>query len=187
MATKIKQLQKLGDSIGGICTGVILKAPVGLGEPVFDKLEAELAKAMMSLPATKGFEIGEGFGCVEMTGSSHNDMFAGSTIASDGSEILYTESNRAGGTLGGISTGNYLVFRVAIKAASSIGLPQKSCSFKGNVEDVKVKGRHDPCVLPRASPLIEGMAALVIADSTLRQRARVGPKPLMVVDYEKLA
>lgn len=169
MAARIHQLRKKEDSTGGVCTCVITGLPVGLGEPCFDKLEAEMAKAMMSLPATKGFEIGEGFNCARMLGSEHNDCFQ-----AGGNGLLKCKTNHAGGTLGGISTGEHMVFRVAIKAASSISQDQETVTFDGEAHTLSVKGRHDPCVLPRAPPLLEGMAAITAADACLRQRARSG-------------
>jgi len=169
MAARIQWLRAKEDSTGGAITCVIKGTPVGLGEPCFDKLEADLAKAMMSLPATKGFEIGEGFNCGRMLGSQHNDLFAKGTNG-----LLKSKTNHAGGTLGGISTGENIVFRVAIKPASSISQDQETCTFDGETHVLSVKGRHDPCVLPRAPPLIEGMAALTIADACMRQRARQG-------------
>jgi len=167
MAARIQQLRREEDSTGGAVTCVITGCPVGLGEPCFDKLEADLAKAMMSLPATKAFEIGEGFNCCRMRGSDHNDRFE---KGSNG--LLRSKTNHAGGTLGGISTGEHIVFRVGIKPASSISQDQETCTFTGEQHTLSVKGRHDPCVLPRAPPLIEGMAAIVIADAAMRQRAR---------------
>jgi len=175
MAARIQQLRAAGDSTGGILTTVVRGCPVGLGEPCFDKVEAELAKAMMSLPATKGFEVGTGFEGVKMTGSQHNDLFAGKDADSS---LLYTRTNNAGGTLGGITSGQDIVFRVAIKPVSSISLEQETASFDGVVEKLVVKGRHDPCVLSRASPLVESMTAIVLCDLAMRQRARVGPTPL---------
>jgi len=170
MAARIQRLRVECDSTGGKCTCVVTGMPVGLGEPCFDKLEAEMAKAMMSLPATKGFEIGEGFNCCRMRGSEHNDLFVGMSK----NNLLRSETNHAGGTLGGISTGENLVFRVGVKPASSISRTQETCTFDGQPHTLAVKGRHDPCVLPRTPPLVEGMAALTVADACLRQRARSG-------------
>lgn len=175
IVSRIHELRKREDSTGGICTCVVTDAPVGLGEPCFDKLEADLAKAMMSLPATKGFEIGDGFQAARMLGSTHNDRFvrpAGGS--SDG--LLACKTNHAGGTLGGISTGEPIIMRVAIKPASSISQGQETCTFDAEDHTLSVKGRHDPCVLPRAPPLLEGMAAITVADHAMRQRARcAGP------------
>jgi len=153
--------------MGATC--VASGVPVGLGEPCFDKLEAELAKAMMSIPATKAFEIGQGFNCCRMRGSAHNDLFG-----AGGGGLLRSMTNNAGGTLGGISTGENIVMRVGIKPASSISQDQETCTFDGKPHTLSVKGRHDPCVLPRAPPLLEGMAAITIADACMRQRARSG-------------
>mmetsp|Transcript_19601 Transcript_19601/g.55093 ORF Transcript_19601/g.55093 Transcript_19601/m.55093 type:complete len:421 (+) Transcript_19601:70-1332(+) len=169
MAARIQMLRAQEDSTGGVCTCVVTGAPVGLGEPCFDKLEADLAKAMMSLPATKAFEIGEGFNCCRMRGSAHNDLFE---KGSNG--LLHSKTNHAGGTLGGISTGEPIVMRIGIKPASSISQDQETCTFDGETHVLSVKGRHDPCVLPRAPPLLEGMAAIAVADSCMRQRARSG-------------
>merc|ERR1719476_223268 len=133
---------------------------------------------MMSLPATKAFEIGAGFRACRMRGSANNDMFVpvANVNGSGGSSLLRCSTNHAGGTLGGISSGENLVFRVGIKPASSISRDQETCTFDGAEHVLSVKGRHDPCVLPRAPPLIEGMAALVVADACMRQRARCGGK-----------
>jgi chorismate synthase len=180
MAVRIKELRAAEDSTGGVATTVITKVPVGLGEPVFDKAEAELAKAMMSLPATKGFEIGEGFACAAMNGSKHNDLFvAAGKGASDG--LLDTATNHAGGTLGGITTGKNIVMRVAIKPASSIAQPQQTATYEGENSVLEVKGRHDPCVLPRAPPLLEGLSACAIMDLVLRQRSRTD-QPLVTLE-----
>lgn len=170
MCACIQKLRKEEDSTGGVVTCVMTGVPIGLGEPCFDKFEAELAKAMMSLPATKAFEIGEGFNAGRMKGSAHNDLF----IAGAAPGVLQCKTNHAGGTLGGITTGEPVVFRVAIKPASSISQDQATATFDGEDHVLSVKGRHDPCVLPRAPPLIEGMAAMVVADCALRQRARAG-------------
>jgi len=169
MCARINYLRSQEDSTGGVCTCVITGVPVGLGEPCFDKLEAELAKAMMSLPATKAFEIGRGFEACRMRGSQHNDLFV---PGSNG--LLRCKTNNAGGTLGGITSGEDIVFRVGVKAVSSISQEQETCTFDGKPHTLMVKGRHDPCVLPRTPPLIEGMAALAIGDACMRQRARAG-------------
>merc|ERR1719437_255264 len=169
MAARIQMLRKEEDSTGGVCTCAITGVPVGLGDPCFDKLEADLAKAMMSLPATKAFEVGAGFKAGRMKGSKHNDLFE-----KGGNGLLKCKTNHAGGTLGGITSGENIVFRVAIKPASSISQDQETATFDGEKHVLSVKGRHDPCVLPRAPPLIEGMAALVVADLCIRQRARQG-------------
>jgi chorismate synthase len=139
--------------------------PAGLGEPVFDKLEADLAKAMLSLPATKGFEIGSGFAATAMKGSEHNDPFE----IRDGK--VRTTSNHSGGVQGGISNGENIVFRVAFKPTASIAREQQTVTSSGDTTALKMRGRHDPCVLPRAVPMVEAMAALVLCDHALRQRA----------------
>ncbi len=160
----ITSAQQAGDTVGGTITCVISGVPVGLGEPVFDKLEADLAKAMLSLPASKGFEIGLGFAATELYGSQHNDAF---TIK-DGS--VRTVTNRSGGTQGGISNGESIYFRVAFKPVSTIFKEQDTVDSDGKQVKLKPKaGRHDPCVLPRAVPMVEAMALLVIMDHWLRQ------------------
>jgi len=230
MATLIREVKAAKDSTGGVLTTVVGTMPVGLGEPCFDKLEAMLAHAMLSLPATKGFEIGSGFAGTRLRGSDHNDAFeaagpapeawagaamraaeavpaasasssaaAGAPAASgaipalqaasapppqahptleQGRVLLRTRTNNAGGTLGGISNGAELVFRVAIKPVSTIGRAQDTARFDGKAESLEAKGRHDPCVLPRAGPLVEGMTALVLADLALIQRTRREPATL---------
>jgi len=178
IAEEIACQRDAGDSIGGVCTCVVTRPPVGLGEPVFDKTEALLAQAMMSLPATKGFEIGTGFEGTTMRGSDHNDPFC----ANSKEGKLATVTNHAGGTLGGITTGLPLVFRIAVKAVSSIGIPQETVGYDGEPHTLEVKGRHDPCVLPRVPPLVEGMTALVLADLALRQRSRSFPTSLETWD-----
>ena len=194
MATEIRVVKAAADSTGGVLTTVCSKVPVGLGEPCFDKLEARLAAAMLSLPATKGFEIGSGFAGTALRGSEHNDMFlpsaqggagggaappsgaaAGAAVAAAPPPcLLKTATNNAGGTLGGISNGADIVFRVAIKPVSTISQPQSTATYTGQAAVLVAKGRHDPCVLPRAPPLVEAMAALVLADAALIQRSR-GP------------
>ena len=169
MATEIRGVKAASDSTGGVLTTVCSGVPVGLGEPVFDKLEAKLAHAMLSLPATKGFEIGEGFAGTALRGSTHNDAFVGA-----GGGLLRQATNHAGGTLGGISSGADIVFRVAIKPVSTIAQAQATAAFDGTPAVLEAKGRHDACVLPRAPPLVEAMAALVLIDAALMQRARAG-------------
>jgi len=154
------------DSLGGIISCVCRNVPAGLGEPVFDKLEARLAQAMMSIPATKGFEIGSGFSGSRMTGSKHNDLFV------DKGERLGTITNYSGGVQGGISNGEPILFRVAFKPPATIGKEQRTVDFNGNEKTLAAKGRHDPCVVPRAVPIVESMAALVIGDMALRQQSR---------------
>lgn len=155
MIQKIKQIKKQGDTIGGTVTCVLKNVPVGLGEPVFDKLHAQLGKAMLSINAVKGFEYGSGFCGAAMVGSAHNDIFN-----EDGS----TKSNLSGGIQGGISNGMDIYFRVAFKPVATLMQEQESIDKKGNKIKLQGKGRHDPCVVPRAVPIVEAMAALVIAD-----------------------
>lgn len=155
MEEYIKQIRKEGDTIGGTVTCVIQNVPIGLGEPVFDKLHAELGKAMLSINAVKGFEYGSGFCGAKMKGSEHNDLHN-----SDGT----TKSNLSGGIQGGISNGMDIYFRVAFKPVATIMQKQESLDVNGNLIEMQGKGRHDPCVVPRAVPIVEAMAALVIAD-----------------------
>ncbi|TVR42279.1 MAG: chorismate synthase [Planctomycetota bacterium] len=157
-----------GESLGGVVRLQIRGVPPGLGDPVFDKLDAQLAAAMMSLPAVKGVEIGSGFEAVEMTGSEHNDPFRWE----DGN--LVTTSNRSGGIQGGISNGMPIDLRVAFKPTATVLKPQSSANDEGENVPLQAKGRHDPCVLPRAVPIVEAMASLVLVDAFLRQRGQVG-------------
>ena len=166
MIERIKQLRKEGDSAGGIVELVARGLPVGLGEPVFDRLEADLAKAMLSLPATKGFEVGSGFDGTRLTGSAHNDAFY-----KDGDEVR-TRSNNSGGVQGGISNGEDLVCRIAFKPTATINKEQETVSTSGEETVLKARGRHDPCVLPRAVPIVEAMAALVLLDHWFLDRSR---------------
>lgn len=156
------------DSLGGVVTALAQGLPPGWGEPVFDKLEAELAKAMLSLPACKGFEIGSGFSGTRLTGSEHNDEF----YMEQGR--VRARTNRSGGVQGGISNGEPLHFRVAFKPTATIGKSQRTVDEEGQEVELAAKGRHDPCVLPRAVPIVESMTWLVLADAYLRQRARAG-------------
>lgn len=165
MIARIEEARREGDSVGGVIECVIRGVPAGLGEPVFDKLEADLAKAMLSLPATKGFEIGSGFAATEMKGSEHNDEFE----MHDGR--IATKTNRSGGVQGGISNGEDIVFRVAFKPTATIARAQKTVTATGEETVLAAGGRHDPCVLPRAVPIVEAMALLVLCDHALRQRA----------------
>ena len=165
MAERIKAARANGDSVGGTIRCRIRGVPAGLGEPVFDRLEADLAKAMLCIPATKGFEIGSGFAGTRMTGSQHNDAFE----LRDGK--IRTATNRSGGVQGGISDGEEINFRVAFKPTPTIAKTQHSVNAAGEPCEVIGHGRHDPCVLPRAVPIVEAMAALVLADHVLRQRA----------------
>jgi chorismate synthase len=163
----IVSMKEEGDSIGGVVRGVIKHVPVGLGEPVFDKLHADLAKAMVSINAVKGFDIGSGFAGVGMRGSQHNDEFY---ISEKGK--VRTRTNYAGGTLGGISSGETIYFRVAFKPVSTIMKPQRTVNKHDQEVPLEAKGRHDPCVLPRAVPIVDAMAALVIMDHYLRHKAQ---------------
>jgi chorismate synthase len=165
MQEAIEDARREGDSLGGVIELRAWKVPPGLGEPVFDKLEADLAKAMLSLPATKGFEIGSGFAGTLMKGSEHNDPF----VFRKGR--VRTEKNDSGGVQGGISTGEEIRLRVAFKPTATIRKPQRTVDRRGQSRILEVKGRHDPCVLPRAVPLVEAMTALVLADHWLMQRA----------------
>ena len=168
MQDRVREVLEAKDSTGGILTCVCRNVPVGLGEPLFDKLEARLAQAMLSLPATKGFDIGSGFAGTRLCGSSHNDPFVrrGSGLG--------TRTNHSGGVQGGISNGEPIVFRVAFKPVATIGLAQETVDFDGEPVTLEAKGRHDPCVVPRAVPIVEAMAALVLIDLALMQRARRG-------------
>jgi len=148
-----------------VIEGVVRGVAAGLGDPVFDKLEADLAKAMLSLPASKGFEIGSGFAATRMKGSEHNDAF----VMRD--EKVRTASNHSGGVQGGISNGEDIVFRVAFKPTATIAREQKTVTAAREETTLAARGRHDPCVLPRAVPIVEAMAALVLCDHALRQRA----------------
>jgi chorismate synthase len=169
MITHIDEARRAGDSLGGVVECVCRNVPPGLGEPVFDKLEAELARAMMSLPASKGFEVGSGFAGTRLTGSAHNDPF---TI--DASGRVRTTSNRSGGIQGGISNGEDIVFRVAFKPTATIAQAQQTVDRSGQAVSLAARGRHDPCVLPRAVAVVEAMACLVLADHWLRQRGQCG-------------
>jgi len=163
----VEEVRDDGDSIGGIIKGVIKNVPVGLGEPVFDKLSADLAKAMLSINATKGFEFGSGFEGVQLRGSQHNDIFY-----TDSNGKIRTKTNNAGGTLGGISFGETVHFRVAFKPVSTIKKKQQTIDKDKNTVEMEASGRHDPCVLPRAVPIVDAMGALVIMDHYLRHKAQ---------------
>jgi chorismate synthase len=171
MIDLITQMRSEGNSVGGVIECVVRGVPAGLGEPVFDKLEADLAKAMMSLPATKGFEIGSGFEGTLMTGRDHNDEF----FIEDGK--VRTRTNRSGGVQGGISNGENIVFRVAFKPTATILIEQNTVNNAGEETTLSARGRHDPCVLPRAVPMVEAMVHLVLADHWLRQKAISLPVP----------
>ncbi|CAB1056728.1 Chorismate synthase (EC [Olavius sp. associated proteobacterium Delta 1] len=166
MEKAIKTAKEAKDSLGGIITCVCRNVPAGLGEPVFDKMEARLAQAMMSIPATKGFEIGSGFSGTRLNGSKHNDPFI------KRGDRLGTLTNNSGGVQGGISNGEPIIFRVAFKPPATIGQAQNTVDFDGNQTTLEAKGRHDPCVVPRAVPIVESMAALVISDMALQQKTR---------------
>ena len=172
MVAAIEAARDAGDSLGGVVACLCRGVPAGWGEPVFDKLTAELAHAMLSIPATRGFEIGEGFGATLLRGSQHNDPFA----AKPGGGIR-PASNHCGGIQGGISNGETIFFRVAFKPVSTISLPQPTVAFDGTPVTFEAKGRHDPCVLPRAVPVVEAMAALVLADAFLQQQVQRIPRP----------
>jgi chorismate synthase len=167
MIKLIEHVRDEGDSVGGVIRGVIKGAPLGLGEPVFDKLPADLAKAMLSINAVKGFEIGSGFAGVSMRGSKHNDEFY-----VDDAQHIRTRTNHAGGTLGGISSGETIYFRLAIKPVSTISKQQRTVNTDQQAISLEATGRHDPCVLPRAIPIVDAMAALVIIDHYLRHKAQ---------------
>jgi chorismate synthase len=171
MIARIEEIRKEGDSVGGVVELVARHVPLGLGEPVFDRLEADLAKAMLSLPATKGFEVGSGFSATRMRGSEHNDAFT----MEDGR--VRTRTNRSGGVQGGISNGENLLLRVAFKPTATIAAPQDTVTRSGEATTLRAKGRHDPCVVPRAVPIVEAMAALVLVDHWLRLRAQCGDGP----------
>ncbi len=168
MIERIKEARKDGDSLGGVVECVARGVPVGLGEPVFDKLEADLAKSVLSMPACKGFEVGSGFGGTTLTGSQHNDPFY-----NEGGRIR-TRTNNSGGIQGGISNGEDIVIRAAFKPTATIMQEQQTVDVDGNEVTLQGRGRHDPCVLPRAVPIVESMMALVLADHALRQRGQRG-------------
>lgn len=177
MVDLIEDLRKAGDSIGGAAEIVATNIPAGLGEPVFDKLKADLAKALFSLPAVLGVEYGIGFGCVTMRGSEHNDHFI--TVAKPqatgdgGAAKITTETNRHGGMLGGISTGLPIILRAAVKPTSSLPIEQPTVTQTGEPATIQTKGRHDPCLLPRFVPMAEAMVAIVLADHWLRWRGQM--------------
>ena len=170
MTDLIKEMRSAGNSVGGVVECVVRNAPVGLGNPVFGKLEASLAHAMLSLPATKGFEIGSGFGGTQLTGSEHNDAFymEGDTVR--------TSTNRSGGVQGGISNGENITFRTAFKPTATIMTEQKTVTPGNEDTELKGRGRHDPCVLPRAVPIVEAMTALVLCDHALQHIAQCSTK-----------
>jgi chorismate synthase len=163
MIALIESIKKSGDTIGGTITCVVKNVPVGLGEPVFNKLHAELGKAMLSLNAVKGFEYGSGFEGTKLKGSEHNDYFN-----PDGS----TKTNLSGGVQGGISNGMDIYFRVAFKPVATLMQKQNTIDANGNPVEMQGKGRHDPCVVPRAVPIVEALSAMVLADLFLQSKAR---------------
>ncbi len=167
MIDLIDQTRRAADSIGGVVECVARNVPMGLGSPVFDKLEADLAKGVMSLPASKGFEIGSGFAGTLLTGQEHNDAFY-----TDDQGRLRTVTNRSGGIQGGITNGETIVLRVAFKPTATIGKTQQTVSQSGEATTLAAKGRHDPCVLPRAVPMVEAMVALVLCDHLMRHHAQ---------------
>jgi chorismate synthase len=168
MSDYIEMLKKEGDTTGGVIACKITGLPAGLGEPVFDKLQADLAKAMLSINAVKGFEYGSGFAAATMRGSQHNDTIEGITSRFDGKKVLKTATNFSGGIQGGISTGEDVYFRVAFKPVATLMKDQQSIDDQGQQLVLKGRGRHDVCVVPRAVPIVEAMAALVFADHFLR-------------------
>ena len=195
MATKIAEYRDRHDSIGGTVTCVIRNCPIGLGEPVFDKLEAELAHAMLSIPATKAFEFGSGFEGCEIPGSTHNDAFVAVPAESqtarnsktgslqrraDGRTVLKMKTNHSGGVQGGITNGEPIYFRVGFKSPATIGQAQETVTYDGTTGVLEAKGRHDPCVVPRAVPIVEAMAALVIMDMFCAQAGREHCKSLII-------
>ncbi|KAJ1659556.1 bifunctional chorismate synthase/riboflavin reductase [NAD(P)H] aro2 [Dispira simplex] len=171
MRQEILKNKEACDSVGGTVTCVIRRVPSGLGEPCFDKLEAKLAHAMLSIPATKGFEIGSGFAGTAMHGSAHNDPFINSA-GPQGKPNLRTATNFSGGIQGGISNGEHVYFRVAFKPPATISQAQSTVQYNGQEGILAARGRHDPCVVPRAVPIVESMAALVVMDAVLAQNAR---------------
>lgn len=166
MIERIKAMRSKGDSVGGLIECRIRNLPIGLGAPVFDRLEADLAKAMLSLPATKGFEVGSGFDGTRLRGSEHNDAF----VNKEGT--VGTATNRSGGVQGGISNGEELIFRVAFKPTATILQNQATVDSQGEATELMGRGRHDPCVVPRAVPIVESMAALVLVDHWMRHKAQ---------------
>ena len=169
MEARIEEARKDGDTVGGVIRCVARGVPPGLGEPVFDKLTADLAKAMMSLPAARGFEVGEGFASTRLRGSEHNDPFEPDPEGRSGSDGIRTRTNRSGGIQGGISNGETIRLAVAFKPVATIFKPQDTVTRRGEPAVYKARGRHDPCVLPRAVPMVEAMTALVLCDHLLRR------------------
>ena len=168
MTARIEAARKDGDSVGGVVRAVARGVPAGWGQPVFDKLDADLAKAMLSIPAVKGFEVGSGFAGTRMTGSEHNDLFV------PGGDRIHTATNRSGGIQGGISNGEAITMRIAFKPTATIMRAQPTVDRDGQATVLEPRGRHDPCVLPRAVPIVEAMIWLTLADHYLRHRGQVG-------------
>jgi chorismate synthase len=168
MIRLVEKMRRAGDSVGGVIEGIARGVPAGWGEPVFDKLEADLGKAMLSLPASKAFEIGSGFGGILMTGREHNDPFRARN------KKVFTTTNFSGGVQGGISNGQTIFFRVAFKPVATVMHEQNTVDTQFENTKLKARGRHDPCVLPRAVPMIEAMTALVLVDHALRHKAQCG-------------
>ncbi|BCR83752.1 bifunctional chorismate synthase/riboflavin reductase [NAD(P)H] ARO2 [Aspergillus chevalieri] len=185
MTKVIEKYRDNHDSIGGTVTCVIRNVPIGLGEPCFDKLEAKLGHAMLSIPATKGFEIGSGFGGCEVPGSIHNDPFVASEVesrtgtATTTKQRLTTRTNNSGGIQGGISNGASIYFRVAFKPPATIGQAQETAQYDLTTGVLEAKGRHDPCVVPRAVPIVEAMASLVVIDALMAQYSRENARSLL--------
>jgi chorismate synthase len=169
MIRLIEKMRRAGDTVGGIVEGVARGVPAGWGEPVFDRLEADLAKAMLSLPAAKGFDVGSGFDGIQMTGTQHNDAFRSKRGK------VFTTTNRSGGIQGGISNGQTIYFRVAFKPVATVMHEQDTVDIELKNTTLKARGRHDPCVLPRAVVMVEAMTALVLVDHALRHKAQCGP------------
>jgi len=170
MEALVRSVRKDGDTIGGTIQAIVRGVPAGLGDPVFDKLEADLAKAMLSLPASKGFEVGSGFSGTKMRGSAHNDIF----VPGESPGGVRTETNHSGGIQGGISNGMPISLSVAFKPVATIFQEQPTVDSEGKAVTVKPRGRHDPCVVPRAAPMVEAMIALVLCDHLLRHRGQMG-------------
>lgn len=185
MTKAIEKYRDNHDSIGGTVTCVIRNVPIGLGEPCFDKLEAKLGHAMLSIPATKGFEIGSGFGGCEVPGSIHNDPFVASEVesrtgtATATKQRLTTRTNNSGGVQGGISNGASIYFRVAFKPPATIGQAQETAQYDLTTGVLEAKGRHDPCVVPRAVPIVEAMSSLVVVDALMAQYARENARSML--------
>lgn len=167
MIALIEEVRKAGDTVGGVVSCIAKNVPAGIGEPVFDKLHADLGKAMLSINAVKGFEFGSGFSGSSMRGSEHNDLF----IPGTGKRKIVTATNRSGGIQGGISNGEEIYFRVAFKPVATIIQKQRTVNAKGQPVEMSGRGRHDPCVVPRAVPIVEAMCAIVLVDHLLRQKA----------------